>query len=229
MANKAHPFNPDSPLDRIPGESLRANTALRDYLFMGPGRSIRKLFERYRDQTEIEARSENGPLRLAPAEPPSKPPTTRLATLLDWSRKFAWQERVTARQEIIDIAEELKWEGRRQKQREEEWNLREKYHELLLAVFAQMPNFIKTKRRTIKETGQEIITLGMDSVFIAKATDAFSKLGRLAAGMATEHQEHSGSVSLVQVSADDMAKAREKAKQFEEEILDMLDEEEHGE
>jgi len=199
VANTAHPFNPDSPLERIPGESLRANEALRDYAFMGPGRSLRKLLDKYRVQSECGSSAENEPSQLAAAEPSSKPPTTRLATLFSWSRRFIWQERTDAWTGIRNADDERKWEKRRQKQRKAEWKLGGKYKKTLKAVFTEIPNYHKTKRHIIKETGQEVITVGLDTPFIIKATEAFSKLRRLASGMATEHQEHSGSVQIKQV------------------------------
>ena len=215
MVNKAHPFNPDSPLERIPGESLRANEALRDYAFMGPGRSLRKLLDKYRRQTDDGSQT-------------GKPPTARWKTISDWSRRFTWQERIEAWTGIRNTDEDRKWEKRRQNQRKAEWKLRNKIGKTLDAVYAEIPNYHKTRRQFIKETGQEIVTVRLDTPFIAKLMEAFSKLGRLAAGMATEHQEHSGLVNLVEVSADDLAKARENARQFEERILKMLNEEEHG-
>ena len=199
MADTAHPFNPDSPLARIPGESLRANTALKEYARMGPGRSLRTLLEKYRVQSASRSRAETEPLQPASKEPPETPPTTRIATLFNWSRRFAWQERIEVWKSICDADEERKWEKRRRKQRKDEWELRNKISKTLDAVYAEIPNYHKTKRQFIKETGQEIVTVRLDTPFIAKLMEAFSKLGRLASGMATEHQEHSGLVQIAQL------------------------------
>jgi len=62
---------------RQKGESRKAIIACNDYLRMGPGRSLAKLCVRYRAATEL-------------------PPTKRLKTLKDWSRRYGWQERVSA-------------------------------------------------------------------------------------------------------------------------------------
>jgi hypothetical protein len=198
VADIAHPFNPESPLERIPGESLRANAALRDYALMGPGRSLRTLLEKYRVQRASGSHAEKVPLQSTPAESSPVPPTTRLATLFNWSRRFAWQERVEAWKAIHDAVEDRKWEKRRQKQRKNEWNLGRKIFKTLKAFYAETPKFTKTRRTIIKETGQEVITIGLDSNYAIKAAETFSKLGRLSSGMATDRQEHSGSVQITQ-------------------------------
>jgi hypothetical protein len=58
------------------GETRRAVQACNDYLRMGSGRSLAKLLDRYQTATEL-------------------PPTKRLKTLKDWSRKHNWQGRVS--------------------------------------------------------------------------------------------------------------------------------------
>ena len=65
-------------------ESSNANQAFQDYLALGPQRSLRKLCEHYRRQK----RDENGNGHEAST------PTTRFATLADWSRRHNWQARV---------------------------------------------------------------------------------------------------------------------------------------
>lgn len=82
-------WDPESPLDRITikakrkdgttydkKESLKSNQALVDYWMMGPGRSLRKLHQKYIEQTS------------------AMPPTRHLRTLLGWSTEFQWQDRI---------------------------------------------------------------------------------------------------------------------------------------
>ena len=60
--------------------------ALADYLAQTPPRSLERLVERYRSGTEV------------------GPPTRRLGTLKEWSRRYGWQERV--REHEAQIARE---------------------------------------------------------------------------------------------------------------------------
>lgn len=74
-------------MDKEARESARAFQALRDYAYMGPARSLRKLHAAYEAQA------------AAWEEDPSKggyPPTVRLTTLNSWSVTHRWQARVEA-------------------------------------------------------------------------------------------------------------------------------------
>ncbi len=82
-------FDPDAPLNRIKGESIKAHSAFMDYFLMGGGRSFSKLFDQWKRIKEA--------AELYPKEPPTK----RFQTLKDWSSKFHWQARI-ARQTEID-------------------------------------------------------------------------------------------------------------------------------
>jgi hypothetical protein len=69
----------DEAFARQLGESPLANAALVDYAAMGEGeRSLRKLCDRYKDRKDAGA----------------SPPTVRLETLEEWSKKYQWQRRV---------------------------------------------------------------------------------------------------------------------------------------
>lgn len=64
-------------------ETNKARQAFEDYYALGPGRSLRKLVQRYnKDGTE-------------------NPPTKHLNTLAKWSKAHNWQERVKGRDEEI--------------------------------------------------------------------------------------------------------------------------------
>lgn len=65
---------------RQSGESDNAVVACNDYLRMGIGRSLRKLYENYRQQ-------------FASETPTTTTPTKRLETLFEWSAQFNWQSR----------------------------------------------------------------------------------------------------------------------------------------
>lgn len=173
-------FNLEKPLERTQGESKRANAALHDYVYMGPGRSLRKLHARYLGQ----ANSASG----------AKPPSTFLTTIENWSAHFWWQERLAVWEKIQAQEKEHLWAERRKQQCDEEWELHDELAKLARQILAESPKFLKSTRRVVKSTGQEIITLALDTNFLVKAIDLSSKLGRLAAGMDTERQrlEHSG-------------------------------------
>jgi hypothetical protein len=177
------PFNLDDPLERIVDESLRANTAFCDYVFDGPGRSLRKLLARYQKQREQTGNK-------AGTDFPDDPPTTRFSTLADWSVKHFWQERLE-RWEYLRLQEkERKWAERREQQRDSEWETHNKLEALGLAWLAEAPGFTRTKRRIIKSTGQEIITVVPNHEAMLKTIELASKLGRLSTGMETDKQYH---------------------------------------
>lgn len=77
-------WQPDNPLGRALNETRKAHTGLRDYWAIGPGRSIRKLHQMYMETTSQE------------------PPTRVLRTILGWSTKYSWQDRIDRAKEIAD-------------------------------------------------------------------------------------------------------------------------------
>lgn len=79
--------------DRKPNESDRAVQGCNDYLRMGPGRSLRKLADRYSKSTRKTA------------------PTDNENTLFGWSADFDWQKRASE----YDAAAEEQKTARRQK------------------------------------------------------------------------------------------------------------------
>jgi hypothetical protein len=194
-------------LARRPGETLRAHAAFLDYVRMGPGRSLRKLFELYRDRSGIEAGSE-------------KPPTKRLNTLREWSVSYAWQKRLEAWTVERGQRDQALWEQRRRELREADWQTGEKLREQANAALDQVPQFLKTTRRVVRAKGQperEVITMGLKLGEVAGAAEIASKLQRLAAEMPTERQQVDATIT--GVTADDLAKARDRAQQFEDELL----------
>lgn len=96
----------DDPLARMPGETVRANLALRDYARMGPGRSLLRLVERYQSRSLVE-----------------RPPYRSYSSLHRWSRRCGWAERAARFDELQDAALEVTWQQRRQEEREREWQV----------------------------------------------------------------------------------------------------------
>lgn len=79
------------PWDRIPGETRRAFAAFTDYCRMGPGRSVWKLYDHYREMRRLRLESlgsEDGPK--------ADPPTQRHRTMVEWSSKYNWVARSQA-------------------------------------------------------------------------------------------------------------------------------------
>ena len=86
-------WNLNDPLERIPGESKRANAALSDYALMGSVRGLRGLLKIYRERTGA--------------------PTTSWKTLSAWSADFAWVERSTRFDELQREKDQAAYEARR--------------------------------------------------------------------------------------------------------------------
>lgn len=77
------------------GESSKAIIACNDYLRMGPGRSLRRLEEKYC----------KGERKLAP--------TRSIGTINNWSTDFGWQERAAAYDKVIDAEKTAAVDARR--------------------------------------------------------------------------------------------------------------------
>lgn len=172
------PFDPEAPLERIAGESLKCNAALVDYAMMGPGRSLRKLCAKYIQQ----------------AKQGLAPPSQHIATIESWSYKFGWVARVEAWRQLQDAITEERWLIRQAELRERDWEIGSKLLALGESIFAEGPKYLKTRRRTIKETGETVITVELDGHLGVKVLDLASKLRRSAAGMETQRiqLEHTG-------------------------------------
>jgi hypothetical protein len=178
----------NDPLARVPGESLLANQALRDYADQTPGqRAQRELWNGYRQ-------------RSASGELAKKPPTTSYTTIEGWSIKHEWVARVARYDELereriarlraeAEAAEIAKWVQRRQEAREKEYNLGQGLLDRAVSML-RTPLF-----RTETEDGRNVImparwTLGD----VPRIADTGSKLTRLAAEMPTarEHVDFEG-------------------------------------
>lgn len=189
-------------------ETLKAHAAFLDYVRMGSGRSLAKLIAQYQDQ---------GAAKVGP----EKPPTRRLSTLKEWSVIHEWQKRLEAWTAERNQRDQALWEERRRQLREDDWTTGEKLREQANAALEQVPQFLKTTRRVIKgsqgQPDREVITMGLKLGEVSDAAATASKLQRLAAEMPTERQQVDATVT--GITSDDLAKARDKAQQFEDQLL----------
>jgi hypothetical protein len=130
-----------------------------------------------------------------------------------------WEERARAYDDYLTEQDRLKWEERRRALREADWQTGQKLREQANAAIDQVPQFLKTTRRLIKggegQPDREVITMGLRLNEVSGAAEVASKLQRLAAEMPTERQQ----VDVTGVTADDLVKARDRAKLFEDELL----------
>ena len=188
--DETNAFDLLAPLERIAGESLRANSALHDYALMGPGRSQRKLLEKYR-QMRTRSKAE------ADAE---RPPTVQLTRIAEWSTRFQWQERVAAYERLLDHEEEELWKARRKALRNSEWEMQDRLIGLANQIIDAAPDFISEKT-VMSEDGSTTVFKKLDGWLAVKAAETGSDLGRRSAGMEKETTkvEHSG---LLDVSTD---------------------------
>ncbi|MCK4958003.1 MAG: hypothetical protein KAT00_01350 [Planctomycetes bacterium] len=171
-------WNPETPLERVKGESRKSNQALRDYAMMGSGRSLRKLAERYKQYA-------------------NEPPTRFNNTLATWSLKNHWVARVEAWTVIEHKREQTEWEKRRREIRQVDWKHAERLRELADKIIEASPAFIK--RRVKLERGEivngvrvdrQIITVALDGHLLTKLEKVSSDLGRLAAESQLPVQRH---------------------------------------
>lgn len=159
-------WNPENPLSRGRDETIRANVALNDYALMGPGRSLAKLLERYRNVSETSL---------------VRPPSKRLPTLAHWSVDYSWQVRVAAWEALKQAEAEAEWNRRRQELCEIEWS---KAKTLLERAEAMLKHPFTEEIKS--ETGTIIKPVKWTASDAARYTELASKLMRLAAGLETE-------------------------------------------
>lgn len=168
-------------LDARPDESAKAYAAFLDYIRLGPTRSLRKLLEQYRVQSEVKPGTEN-------------PPTRRLATLSDWSVKYEWQARLRAYFEERRQRDQAEWEERQREVRQLDWDIGGALRQQVVQALAQMPQFLKTTRQYIKgqdgEPDREVVQIQQDLTALLKAAELASKLQRQAAEILPPAQRH---------------------------------------
>jgi hypothetical protein len=184
-------FDAAHPLDKLPNEGLRANQALRAYALMGPGRSLLKLHKAGQAVTG----------------------TPRLPTLEHWSRRWAWQRRVAAWEQLQFEEDERQWAERRSEIRELGYQKGKALMALVDSVLAEAPKFVRTTRHFDKANQREIVTMALDLRVAIRALREADRILRLSAEMETDRQshEHSGQIDLLKqldlstLSDDDLA------------------------
>jgi hypothetical protein len=201
-------WNWDEPLQRCPeiGESRAANQGLHDYALMGPRRSLRSLLEQYSN-----------------VPPTKKPPTRYFHTLATWSNKYDWVARVNRWQKLGQDRAQEEWRERQNEIRDREWG----QAEALIEKAQHMLDFpLSTQKITKEKPGPDDNTIIQEitvkpvrwsSSTVAQYLDMASKLARLAAEMETENIKVAATVGF---TADDLAAASSKARDWEREQYD---------
>jgi len=163
-------WDQDIPLTRARWETQKANRALKDYIAMGPGRSLSKL---HRSYTEGSLKEEA--------------PTRCLRTLKGWSTRYAWQARLARWAELEREGEEGEWRDRRKQIKRDEWEaggkLLERAEKMLGYPLAEVIQ--EDKEGTIFRV-QPVRWRQSD---VTRFMEAASKLRRLAADMETEKKQ----------------------------------------
>ena len=175
-----------APLWPIPGESAFANAVFADYAFLGPKRRIRRLHERYGQQT---LSRDSTFLHIA------KVPT--LHTMNKWSSSYCWKERAKAYDQAEETEMAASWEElRRQRQAqilEDEWETGSRLMELGMAILSQPDVFLIIRRRFIPAKrgtngamipAREITTIRFDTASLFRLIKLVSMWQRRAAGLA---------------------------------------------
>lgn len=181
---RIHRHDPDrfGALRQIDSETAKAHQAFLDYVRMGAGRSIRALHASYEQQSDDKTTAK-------------KPPTKTLRTIMRWSSRYNWQDRLKAYTEQRLVFEQALWEERRFEQRQQEWKLKNK-----LADSAEKMADWPIQRATVTEyypDGRPKIVIfepvGWNKGDAARFAKTSSELGRAAAEMViTQKHEHSG-------------------------------------
>lgn len=187
MTNVAFSWNPEAPLARCPGETARASAALQDYIGMGPGRSLPKLFRRYIKATKTGQ---------------EKPPSRRIATLKKWSSKYRWQDRLACWQDMQRLEREALWRTRREEQRDWEWSmagkLKQRIEEMLRFPLAEI---------TRDEDGAVTVVkpVRWRQADVSQFSKTATELSRLAATLETERKAVDVSGAVVTSTAREIA------------------------
>jgi len=189
-------WDTNNPLHRAAGESARANAALRTYFRMGAARSLRALWEQYKQ-------------RVGNKEATEKPPTVQWWTLSNWSLRYDWQKRVEAQTAIEAAEDEAIWRERRREAIERDWQVAGKLLKLSDQILEQGPKFLKATTRVIKqgrpalrdtegrlidsgESEERLTVVALDAGLAVKAAATGSDLARKATGLDVLKHEVSG-------------------------------------
>jgi hypothetical protein len=170
--------------ERREEESDEAFAAFATYRDMGRQRSIDAAYATYVAKSGKEKRKRSKPVARNRAA----------GGWHTWSSRYEWVARASAYDDHMEAAElaarqkvreaeAAKWEARRLAQREREWTLGE-----------------KLQQKAEQLVSQELEARASDS---AKLAETGSKLARLSAGMETDHQKVTGSISVMEINLSD--------------------------
>jgi hypothetical protein len=200
----------EEPLARAKGETSKANTALQDYIDLGPGRSLRILAAGYRGEIE---EGEPGHAVFVPylgqAEDGSGivPPTKYKATIDRWSSKYDWQARLARYQEIENERREEIRARRRKQLEDQDWEHGQELRDKVLELVEVLPLFV-TENVEINELDdgsvEKIIYQKLNARIadLARALKTSSELQRLSADEPTEHIKLAGGALLNQLASE---------------------------
>lgn len=174
-------FNPDAPLAPIEGETKNSNAALGDYARMG-NRSLKGLQAFYLKQEASEGSV-------------TKPPTTKITTLENWSFTYEWQARVKRFDELEQERVVEEYAALRRQLVEDELRDYTKQLEKWVQVFERTVIHERRGRRTMElpdgsTTTVDIVELNVtDFERLAKWRAEISRQGRLALGLPDKIQQ----------------------------------------
>jgi hypothetical protein len=192
----------DDPLAECEFETKKSRIALRDFAFLGGGRTLRALCEHY-EQQYAEGR---------------KPPTRSMSTLTNWSMVYQWMARVKRFEELEYTREKQAWRERHEQIREADWEQGSRLRSLADKMLKEAPNYTKTQRKyvTDPETGKKrlIEVQSIDANLLLQAIKLASAIQRTAADMTTERKEIIASVQLPDKDFESMS---------EKEVLNYLE------
>lgn len=198
MSDELHPRNE---WERRDGEPNKWYDRFQIFLLLGSSRSIHAAYLAWRERERKTTRDSAQKRAGIPK------------SWLDAAAKWDWVKRAEQFDENERQNNLMEWTKRREELREMEW----KFSQELVDKVRQMLVFPLAKTvRTQESDGQTIVTEVYPTRWsigdAAKFLEAASKLGRLALGEETERVAHT-----VDVTSDDMARARERAKEWEQE------------
>jgi len=211
----------DDPLERLPGESVRANAAFAFYAMMGSDRSLRNL--------------------LAALKQAEYAPTRSWATLSGWSQMFGWVERARRFDEIQREKDKAAYEARHRAIMESGLALTHERVDKLKNLFAQLEGYLSDEKNIwlpdaksirvgsvqedagsgkTREAGEykQIDLVHFNGPLFDKILATLEALAEETGGR-IKKTENSGSIQFVQVTSDDMAKARLAAEEYEKALL----------
>lgn len=176
-------------------ESRISNNCFIDYCLLGPGRSLKLLFESYQTRKAT--------------DPYFKAPVRKVAKLNQLSMRFGWPERAKRydeiqRQKMLDADSEF-WIAARRQVPYMDYMQASKLRELADATLAKLKDFVdhteKVEGDAAKGTLVKIVREKVDLGNVIEAIKLASQLQRLAAGL---DKSQSGVVTNFAISLEDL-------------------------